>query len=278
MVSRLKLRFVAITLWLFLFASSGFAANFVYDYDPTSISNDSRPFPLLDFPSHNHFLGTTSLSQDVLTRFHFGFYPAIAVVTLGVLSAIVFGIALSFSAHIGGRFIDKIVSVGADALYSIPSILVALALMVSLPTDAKNRMWLTLSAVALGVGTFFGAKLFRVLRVNLAKEKQSGYYMALYASGVNPVSIYFKHLLPNSLEGVRPILTGAGADAILTLAGLGFIGAGISALEGADWGYDLARGIDDLGSGVWWTILFPALGIGSTILLISTFLEVVRKK
>lgn len=51
------------------------------------------------------------------------------------------------------------------------------------------------------------------------------------------------------------------ADAILTLAGLGFLGLGIQPSEGAEWGFDLQRAIDDSLSGVWWSGLFPGLAI-----------------
>jgi peptide/nickel transport system permease protein len=51
------------------------------------------------------------------------------------------------------------------------------------------------------------------------------------------------------------------ADAILTLAGLGFLGLGIQPTEAAEWGYDLQRAIADAGAGIWWTALFPGLGI-----------------
>jgi peptide/nickel transport system permease protein len=51
------------------------------------------------------------------------------------------------------------------------------------------------------------------------------------------------------------------ADAILTLAGLGFLGLGIQSTDGAEWGHDLNRALSDAGSGIWWTGLFPGLAI-----------------
>ena len=50
-------------------------------------------------------------------------------------------------------------------------------------------------------------------------------------------------------------------DAILTLAGLGFLGIGIQPTEAAEWGYDLQRALDDAGSGVWWTGFYPGMAI-----------------
>jgi peptide/nickel transport system permease protein len=51
------------------------------------------------------------------------------------------------------------------------------------------------------------------------------------------------------------------ADAIVTLAGLGFLGLGIQSTDAAEWGHDLSRAISDAGSGVWWTGLYPGLAI-----------------
>jgi peptide/nickel transport system permease protein len=51
------------------------------------------------------------------------------------------------------------------------------------------------------------------------------------------------------------------ADAIATLAGLGFIGLGIQPNEASEWGYDLSRAIDDAGAGIWWTAFFPGIAI-----------------
>jgi peptide/nickel transport system permease protein len=51
------------------------------------------------------------------------------------------------------------------------------------------------------------------------------------------------------------------ADAILTLAGLGFLGLGIQSTDAAEWGHDLNRALDDAGSGIWWTGLYPGLAI-----------------
>jgi peptide/nickel transport system permease protein len=51
------------------------------------------------------------------------------------------------------------------------------------------------------------------------------------------------------------------ADAILVLAGLGFLGYGIQPTEAAEWGYDLQRAVSDTGAGIWWTALFPGTAI-----------------
>jgi peptide/nickel transport system permease protein len=57
------------------------------------------------------------------------------------------------------------------------------------------------------------------------------------------------------------IFTLNASEAILTLAGLGFLGFGIDPTMGAEWGYDLNRSVSDVSAGIWWTAIFPGLAI-----------------
>ena len=63
------------------------------------------------------------------------------------------------------------------------------------------------------------------------------------------------------IQNVPALATLNAADAILTLAALGFLGYGIQPTQAAEWGYDINRAIDDAGAGIWWTGLFPGLAI-----------------
>ena len=65
----------------------------------------------------------------------------------------------------------------------------------------------------------------------------------------------------NVVQSVPVIATLNAADAILTLAALGFLGYGIQPTEAAEWGYDSSRALPDAGAGIWWTGLFPGLAI-----------------
>ena len=75
-------------------------------------------------------------------------------------------------------------------------------------------------------------------------------------------------MLSNVIQNVPALATLNAADAILTLAALGFLGYGIQPTEAAEWGYDLQRAIDDAGAGIWWTGLFAGLAI---VLLVTGF-------
>ena len=102
---------------------------------------------------------------------------------------------------------------------------------------------------------------FRVVRASTLEAREATYIEAARAMGARPRTIIRKYLFGNVVQSVPVIATLNAADAILTLAGLGFLGLGIQPDEAAEWGYDLQRAVADAGAGIWWTALFPGLGI-----------------
>jgi peptide/nickel transport system permease protein len=75
-----------------------------------------------------------------------------------------------------------------------------------------------------------------------------------------------RYLFGNVIHSVPVIATLNAADAIGTLAALGFLGIGIQPTQAGEWGFDLNRALDDAGLGIWWTSLYPGLAI---VLLIT---------
>jgi peptide/nickel transport system permease protein len=114
---------------------------------------------------------------------------------------------------------------------------------------------------ALAITAVYVPQYFRVVRAATVSAKESTYVEAARAMGAGPVTIMSRYLLNNVVHSVPVIGTLNAADAILTLAGLGFLGYGIQPTEAAEWGYDLQRAVADAGTGIWWTGLFPGLAI-----------------
>ena len=98
--------------------------------------------------------------------------------------------------------------------------------------------------------------------------REESYVEAARALGAPRRTIISRYVFSNVIQNVPAIATLNAADAILTLAALGFLGYGIQPTEAAEWGYDLQRAIDDAGAGIWWTGLFPGLAI---VLLVTGF-------
>ena len=76
----------------------------------------------------------------------------------------------------------------------------------------------------------------------------------------------FRHVFRNSTRTLPLIFTLNASEAILTLAGLGFLGFGIEPTAAAEWGYDLNKSMGDVTSGIWWTAIFPGVAIVLVVL------------
>src|SRR5699024_9075716 len=84
-----------------------------------------------------------------------------------------------------------------------------------------------------------------------------------------PIWIISKHIFRNATRTLPLIFTLNSSEAILTLAGLGFLGFGIEPTSASEWGYDLNKALPAVTSGVWWTSVFPGLAIVLTVLAVS---------
>src|SRR5207302_4173959 len=84
---------------------------------------------------------------------------------------------------------------------------------------------------------------FRVIRNHVISIKEETYVEAARALGARPFTVIRKYVFFNVIQNVPPLATLNAADAILTLAALGFLGYGIQPTQGAEWGYDIQRAV-----------------------------------
>ena len=110
---------------------------------------------------------------------------------------------------------------------------------------------------AIAITVVYMPQYFRVVRNHVISVREETYVDAARALGAPRRTIIRRYVLSNVIQSVPAIATLNAADAILTLAALGFLGYGIQPTEAAEWGYDLQRAIDDAGAGIWWTGALP---------------------
>ena len=110
---------------------------------------------------------------------------------------------------------------------------------------------------------------FRTIRAEVIRIKESAYVESARVVGASTWRIMTKHLFKNSTRTLPVILTLNSSEAILTLAGLGFLGFGIEPTAAAEWGNDLNRAVSDVTAGIWWTAVFPGLAIVLIVLGIT---------
>jgi peptide/nickel transport system permease protein len=233
-------------------------ANFVspYAFDQYRSAAGLR-FPQYAPPSAAHILGTTVTSTDVLSRVIFGSRTAVEVVFLGILFSVTLGLPLGlFSGYIGG-WLDRALLITSDALIALPPLILAIVIAFLL-SNAISRGVLT---AAIAISVVYTPVYYRVLRNHVISVREEPYVDAARALGANTGTVILRYVLQSVIQNVPVIATLNAADAILTLAGLGFLGYGIQPTQAAEWGYDIQRGIGDAGAGVWWTGLFPGLAI-----------------
>src|SRR5437667_8567859 len=151
-----------------------------------------------------------------------------------------------------------------DALIAFPSLLFAIVVAFLLSQSIGRGV----VAAALSITVVYVPQYFRVVRNHVISVREEPYVEAARALGAKPRTIIRKYVLQNVIQNVPVIATLNAADAILTLAALGFLGYGIQPTQAAEWGYDINRAIDDAGAGIWWTGLFPGLAI---VLLVTGF-------
>lgn len=214
-------------------------------------------FPTQGEPTDRNHWGTTVQGFDVLSRTIWGARTAVEVVLLAVTFSLLIGVPLGLISGFVGGWVDRILVLVNDALFAFPYLLLAIVAAFLLSDTIDSGIVVT----AIAITVVYVPQYFRVVRASTLSAREATYIEAARAMGARPRTIIAKYLFGNVVQSVPVIATLNAADAILTLAGLGFLGLGIQPTEAAEWGYDLQRAIADAGAGIWWTALYPGLGI-----------------
>jgi peptide/nickel transport system permease protein len=206
-------------------------------------------------------LGTNQLGQDILSRIIWGTRIALIVGLSSALISFVIGVPLGlFSGFIGGP-LDRILTLIMDSLYTFPGLILAIAIASVLGAGMGN--------IIVAIAVIYIPTYFRIVRGQTLTVKNELYVEAAKSLGTKMKTILLKYIFPNVLPSVVIIFSVNVADAILTEAGLSFIGLGLPP-DTPDWGIDLARGQDYVRS-AWWLITFPG-GMVSLVTLAFSML------
>jgi peptide/nickel transport system permease protein len=211
-------------------------------------------------PSAAHIWGTTVGGYDVFSRVVWGAQTALLVVILAVLLSIFLGVVLGLVSGYLGGWLDRILVVIADAIYPFPTLLIAIVVSIVI-AGGESSLWGGVLSAAIAITVVFIPQYFRVIRAEVVRLKAEAFVESAQVIGTATGRIMFVHVLRNSTRTLPLIVTLNASEAILTLAGLGFLGFGIQPTAAAEWGYDLNRALSDTASGIWWTGVFPGVSI-----------------
>ncbi len=220
-------------------------APFISPYNPTSSSSD-RFTP----PAPKHLMGTNRLGQDVFSRIIWGARIMLYVVLVATLLSMVIGIPLGLiSGYYRGK-IDRTLSIIMDSIYAFPAIILAIVISVALGPSPMNT--------AVAISFVYIPTYFRMVRGQTLSLREQLFVEAARALGSKNKEIMTKYILPNLTPTIMVVFSLSVADAILTEAGLSFLGLSVTPPT-PDWGYDLRVGRPFLLDGYWWLVFFPGL-------------------
>jgi peptide/nickel transport system permease protein len=217
-------------LWMVLvFIVVAIFAPLIAPYDPI----EQNMQIMLEKPSLKHPFGTDEFGRDLLSRIIYGAQISLAIGTVGVLIAVIFGVALGTIAGYFGGWIDNIIMRIMDIFMAFPSFLLALAIVSVLGPGMVNVM--------IAIGIFSIPNFSRIARSAVISIKSKEFIEATRAMGGTDTRIIMKHLIPNSISPIIVLSTMRIATAIITAAGLSFLGMGAQPPT-PEWGAMLSTG------------------------------------
>ncbi len=210
-------------------------------------------------PSAENLLGTDNFGRDVMSRIIYGGRVSLQVGFISVGIALAIGGMLGVLAGFYGGRVDSSVSFVVDVLLALPGFLLALAIVAALGPSLTNVM------IAVGVANI--PAFARITRSAVLQVIEMDFVTAAHAAGSRDPRIMFKHVVPNALSPVIVQVTLSLAGAILTAAGLSFLGLGAQPPT-SEWGSMLNSARPYIRD-AHWAVTFPGLAIMITVLTLN---------
>ncbi|MCX6050259.1 MAG: ABC transporter permease [Chloroflexi bacterium] len=275
---RNRLSLIGLTITsLLLFAALFGPALAPYNY------TDQDLLDVAQLPSRAHWLGTDEIGRDLFSRVLYGARTATLVAVFSTAVSVLIGLVLGVVAGYGGRWADAVVGRLTDIVMSMPSLLLAALIAVTLKepivTWAKgvyeqthfplfaDTTWLDLLIVFGGLAFVQWPSYARLIRGQILSLRNEQYVQAAQSVGVSEITIALRHLLPNALGPVIVNMTFNLSSAMAAEAALSYLGVGVMPPQ-ASWGNMIQSNI-----GSWsyrpWLVAVPALTLAIVTLGIN---------
>jgi peptide/nickel transport system permease protein len=222
--------------------------------DPQALS----PIERLHWPSWQNWFGTDMLGRDVYSRTIYGARVSLTVGLMVALLSTAFGLAIGLVTGFS-RWADAILMRVMDGLMSIPSVLIAIALMALTRASLENVIFaITVAEVP---------RVSRLVRGVVLTLRDLPFVEAAYASGTSLPRILWRHIVPNTVPPLLVQATYVAASAMIVEAILSFLGAGTPP-NIPSWGNIMAEG-RSLFQVAYYIVLFPGAFLSVTVLAVN---------
>jgi peptide/nickel transport system permease protein len=198
-------------------------APFVANHDPNRVDL----LATATGPNRTHWLGTDDIGRDVFSRIVYGTRISLSVGLVSVTIYVLIGTVLGAVSGYFGGWIDSTIQRFTDAIMCFPSLIIIIAAVAIAGPSIVNVM------IVIGLLTWPG--ICRLVRGQFLSLREREFVEAARAMGARPSRIIFRHLLPNAIAPITVAATFGVAAAILTEAGLSFLGLGVQPPT-ASWG------------------------------------------
>ncbi len=227
-------------------------ADFISPYSPI----DQDYLAITEAPSAAHPLGTDDLGRDVLSRIIYGSRVSIEVGVIAVGIAVSLGVTLGLLAGYKSGLVDDVVMRIVDALQAFPGLVLALGIAAALGPGIGNAM--------IAIGVVATPAIARLTRAQSLSVREREFVQAAQVIGASPFAIITRHIWPNVTAPIIVQATLLVGTAIVTEAGLSFLGVGVVPPT-PSWGSMIRIGSQYLEVAPW--IAFaPGVAIFATVL------------
>ena len=209
--------------------------------------------------SAKYFLGTDDQGRDILSALMFGARISLLVGVASVSLSVLLGVSLGLLAGFIGGALDALIMRVCDVMLSFPAILIALLIAgVARALFPNANESLAFGVLIIAISLTGWVQYARTVRGSTLVERNKEYVMAARVTGVAPLRIMVRHVLPNIMGPVMVLATIQVATAIITEATLSFLGVGAPP-NSPSLGTLIQVGNKFLFSGNWWITVFPGL-------------------
>ena len=223
-----------------------------------------NPAAVLLRPNGEFWWGTDIAGRDVFSRTLIAARLDLPLALAGTAAAVVIGVPLGLLVAQKGRR-GEIMMRLLDVFQAFPLLILAIALV----TLSGNR----LDSIVVAIAIINVPRFMRLIRSQVLSIRESKFIEAALAFGVWERRLLWKHIMPNVTGVILAQSSLAAAHAILVIAGMSFLGIGITPPD-ASWGSMIQAGSRSLLSGQWWPVVFP----GAAIFLAVASMNVIAQR